>query len=72
MAIPDSFHTDEPDITVLAGDVTSREDVDGLCNGADVVIHTAAAVREGGDPAVFQRVNVEGTRNVSESAKALA
>ena len=70
MAIPDSFHTDEPDIKVLAGDITSRDDVDRLCEGADVVIHTAAVVREGGDPALFQKVNVEGTRNVAESAKA--
>ncbi len=70
MAIPESFSSDEPDIEVVSGDVTSRDDADRLCAGADFVIHTAAVVREGGDPAFFEKINVGGTRNVAESAKA--
>ena len=57
-AIPGSFHTDETDLKVLAGDITSRDDVDRLYEEFDVVIRTAAVVREGGDPALFQKVNV--------------
>ena len=62
------FQPDESEIEVLVEDVTNRDDVEQLCSGADVVIHTAAIVREGGDPEVFQRTNVDGTRTVVESA----
>jgi len=70
MVVPESFLAEDPDVAVTAGDVTSRADVDRLCAGADVVIHTAAVVREGGDPAFFEKVNVGGTRNVAEAARA--
>lgn len=53
----------------LIGDVTSREDARRLCDAADVVIHTAAIVSEGGDPAPFRRVNVEGVRTIAEAAR---
>ena len=62
------FRLEEPDITFLAGDINNEEDVQRLCEGAGVVIHAAAVVREGGDPALFQRVNVEGTRTVARTA----
>lgn len=65
-----AFHSAEGEIEVLVGDVTNGDDAAQLCSGADVVIHTAAVVREGGDPEVFQRINVGGTRTVVEAAKA--
>ena len=65
-----SFQPNEAEIDVLVGDVTNCDDAKQLCCGADVVIHTAAVVREGGDPELFQRVNVGGTRTVVEAAKA--
>lgn len=37
--------------------------------GAEAVVHTAAIVREHGDPAQFERVNVQGSRTVAEAAR---
>jgi nucleoside-diphosphate-sugar epimerase len=38
--------------------------------GCEVVFHSAAKVEDWGDPEDFQRVNVEGTRNVIEGCRA--
>src|SRR4051812_19947776 len=37
--------------------------------GADVVVHAAAHLGDWGDPAEFERVNVQGTRNVVDAAR---
>lgn len=55
---------------VIAGDICDGEATDALCAGADVVIHTAAVVREDGPRALYDRVNVGGTEIVARSARA--
>ncbi|MCU0653904.1 MAG: NAD-dependent epimerase/dehydratase family protein [Polyangiaceae bacterium] len=55
---------------VLVGEINDQEALRALCEGATAVIHTAAIVAEQGDRALFQRVNVEGTRQVAEVARA--
>lgn len=56
--------------TVHIGSVTEREAVDRAMDGADQVQHLAAAFRELNVPESFyDEVNVEGTRNVLESAR---
>jgi nucleoside-diphosphate-sugar epimerase len=56
-------------VDARAGDVCDRESVAWLCEGASAVIHTAAVVGEGGDRALYDRVNVGGTRAVLEGAR---
>jgi nucleoside-diphosphate-sugar epimerase len=53
----------------VPGDVTREADAAALCAGCDSVIHTAAVVREGGDPRPFERINVGGTRAVARAAE---
>jgi len=55
---------------VVIGDVTDSAAVSEASRGADVMFHTAAIIEEDGDPALFRRVNVEGTRTVAECARA--
>lgn len=56
--------------TVHIGSVTDREAVDRAMDGVDLVQHLAAAFRELNVPESFyDEVNVEGTRNVLESAR---
>ncbi len=57
-------------IFVVRGDVTDPSAAARVCDGADVVIHTAAVVEEDGAMAHFRRVNVGGTRAVAEAARA--
>lgn len=54
----------------VRGDLDS---VDAMCKGmagCEVVFHAAAVVTLWGDPEYFHRVNVQGTRNVIEAARA--
>ncbi|MFN2612016.1 MAG: NAD-dependent epimerase/dehydratase family protein [Solirubrobacterales bacterium] len=51
-------------------DVTDRAALDRPLAGAQVVVHTAAYVREWGDMESFVRVNVGGTVNVLDAAEA--
>lgn len=55
-----------PDTT--PGDIRSRGAWESALDGADLVVHAAAVVEESGDRALFERVNVTGTRNVLEAA----
>jgi UDP-glucose 4-epimerase len=48
------------------GDVLDRDAVDGLAEGADVVVHLAFIIF--GDPQESRSINVEGSRNVFEAA----
>ncbi len=52
------------------GDVCDPALAKTLFDGAAVVIHTAAVVTEGGDRALFDRVNVQGTRTMLDAASA--
>jgi nucleoside-diphosphate-sugar epimerase len=63
----------EPVVTDSGGefrlaDVTDREALDGALEGVELVVHTAAYVREWGEMEEFVRVNVGGTANVLASA----
>ena len=53
---------------IIHGDITDRDSLEGAFAGVSRVYHLAAVVGDWGDDAVFQRVNVEGTRNVLEAA----
>lgn len=61
--------TDIPAVEVTHGDVLSTESLSRALEGADAVVHLAGAVAAGRD-STYARVNVEGTRNLSEAAKA--
>ncbi|MGM0558758.1 MAG: NAD-dependent epimerase/dehydratase family protein [Myxococcota bacterium] len=53
---------------VIVGDVRDPEAVARMLQGADVVFHAAAIVRESGDIDTFRQVNVEGSRLLARSA----
>lgn len=55
-------------VRIVAGDVCDARAVAEVARGADVLVHAAAAVGDGVDPAEMQRVNVDGTRVVIEAA----
>ena len=52
-------------------DVTDRAALDSAFDGVDLVVHTAAYVREWGDMESFVAVNVGGTVNVLDAAEAV-
>lgn len=53
----------------FVGNITNENDCLKLCKEADVVLHTAALVKEEGNWDVFRQVNVQGTLNMAKSAK---
>lgn len=57
-----------PGPAVTVGDVSRPGAWSGVLDGADLVVHAAAVATEGGDPATFWRVNVDGTRTVLDEA----
>ena len=65
-------HLDRFPIKTVEGDLTSYESVLSAMEGADVVMHLAAVatVWPSRHP-IYWKVNVEGTRNMIEAAKAL-
>lgn len=50
-------------------DLTDPESLRGTCDGFDVVLHFAALTHSN-TPAAYRRVNVEGTRNLIDAARA--
>ncbi len=56
---------------VQIGNVTDLAAVRAAIEGANVVVHTAAVVEEDGPRELYDRVNVEGTRNVARIASEL-
>lgn len=56
-----------PNIRFIKGDVTSLETVVASCRDQEVVFHAAALSSPWGNPSDFERVNVEGTRNVIQA-----
>jgi nucleoside-diphosphate-sugar epimerase len=54
---------------VMIGSVTDLAVAEKACQGADIVIHTAAVVKEGGSLEYFRQVNVGGTANMATAAK---
>ena len=58
-------------VQAMAGDLSDRTSIDRATVGAEVVYHIAATYREAGQPdSAYRAVNVEGTRNVLEAARA--
>ncbi|MFZ1542804.1 MAG: NAD-dependent epimerase/dehydratase family protein, partial [Candidatus Microthrix parvicella] len=53
---------------VVAGDICDPAAWQGLLDGCDVLIHTAAVMTNNVNPAVAWGVNVVGTRRVIEAA----
>jgi nucleoside-diphosphate-sugar epimerase len=58
----------EPELGVVAGDVTARGEWERAAEGAELVIHTAARLGMEIEPHAFWRTNVVGTRNVLDAA----
>jgi nucleoside-diphosphate-sugar epimerase len=56
-------------IEVVVGDVCDPAATNAACAGADVVVHTAAVVREDGPRELYDRVNVGGTGQVARAAR---
>ena len=54
-------------VELAAGDVTDPSSLRAACEGVDAVIHLVAIIK--GDPADFERVMAEGTRNVVAAAQ---
>ena len=59
------------DAEIIRGDLADPDGLQRLVRGADAVIHCAGSVR-GATQAQFDRVNVEGTRNLLHAIKACA
>ena len=58
-------------VTAFDGDLMDAESIKRALDGVDVVYHIAATYREAGQPdSAYREINVEGTRNVLEAAKA--
>src|SRR4051794_2626754 len=53
----------------IRGDLGDPAGLERGMAGADVVVHAAAHLGDWGDPAEFERVNVQGTRHVVEAAR---
>ena len=52
------------------GDITQPETLAEACRGVDVVYHSAAKVGDWGPWEEFQRITIDGTRNILEAATA--
>jgi nucleoside-diphosphate-sugar epimerase len=53
----------------VSGDLDDRESLRAGAEGAEVAFHAAAKVADWGDPADFERLNVQGTRNVIDTCR---
>jgi len=56
-------------VNPLEGDVTDPSSLDGAADGCDAVVHLVGIIEEAPPDATFQRVNVEGTRNIVREAE---
>jgi nucleoside-diphosphate-sugar epimerase len=53
----------------VGGDLDAPESLRAGAEGAEVAFHAAAKVTDWGDPADFERLNVQGTRNVIDACR---
>jgi nucleoside-diphosphate-sugar epimerase len=60
----------ETGIPLVYGDISNADELKGLFDGMDVVIHAAAAVIDWGPYSHFEKVNVKGTQHVANEAAA--
>ena len=56
-------------VTPVEGDVADASSIAGAADGCDVVVHLVAIVDESPPDVTFQRVNVDGTRNIVAEAE---
>lgn len=56
-------------IDIRQGDIADISDLNPAADGCDAIIHTAGKAGVWGDPADFQRINVEGTANVIRACR---
>lgn len=65
----DTKYFDDRGIEYVKGEVNNRKDIETLLDGCDALIHSAAVISINGDPTGYVRkVNVEGVRNVMQTA----
>jgi nucleoside-diphosphate-sugar epimerase len=55
-------------VEFVEGDITDPASLERACRGCDAVYHAAAKVGDWGPWAEFQRITIDGTRNVCEAA----
>lgn len=66
---PELAAFNRPNIKIFKGDITDAGSLETAMQGVDKVYHMAAYARLWAkDPDTFQKINVEGTRNVMEAA----
>ena len=56
-------------VTAIEGDVADAASITGAAEGCEAVVHLVAIIDEAPPDVTFQRVNVEGTRNIVAEAK---
>lgn len=52
----------------VAGDITDRASLKGVLSGIDMVVHLVGIIEDSGDM-TFEKVHVQGTKNLTEEAK---
>jgi len=58
----------KPGLESATGDITDRQSLEGKLDGCDIAVHLVGILEEKGDM-TFEKVHVEGTRNLVEEAK---
>ena len=56
-------------VTAIEGDVADAASIAGAADGCDVVVHLVAIVDEAPPDVTFQRINIDGTRNIVAEAE---
>ena len=58
-------------LEIVRGDITQPATLDGLLDGCDAVVHLVGIIREDSrSGSTFERVHLDGARNVIDAAKA--
>lgn len=69
LAFNDAQYLESQGIEYVKGHVNSREDMEQLLDGCDALIHSAAVISINGDKGgIVRKVNVEGVKNVMQTA----
>ncbi len=69
LAFNDAHYLESQGIEHVKGHVNSREDMEKLLDGCDALIHSAAVISINGDKGgIVRKVNVEGVKNVMQTA----
>lgn len=69
LAFNDTSYLEQKSVEFIKGHVNNREDIEKLLDGCDALIHSAAIISIDGDKGgTVRKVNVEGVRNVMQTA----